>query len=220
MQRFDIKVIKLWEVVAAKNALIFGTATDAVVSLSGSLTPVAVVDMVRQCPPCSEGGTMDFTDICTSKLLTRVGEANVRKRRSEWRFSLEQIKQLPRIIHDELDVIDDIWVVTYYMANNEKTMGAYWVDRSIRVVEYVQPKESFILKETGRERIEDVPESTVELLSNTYFEVIKGDKKAFTESIEHWIAFMRKQESLLIAEERARGIYDSITNDGVFYTLY
>lgn len=163
---------------------------------------------------------MDYADICILQLLARVGEANVRKRLSEWRFTLEQLKQLPRIIHDELDVIDDLLVVTYYMANNEKTMGAYWLDLSIRVVDYVQPKERFILQETGRVRIEDIPESTVELLSNTYFEVIKGNKKDFAESIEHWITFMEKQESLLIAEERGRRIYDSITNDGVFYTLY
>jgi hypothetical protein len=161
---------------------------------------------------------MQIADICTLKLFSRVGEVNVKKRLSEWLFTLDHLKLLPIIILEDLDVIDDLLVVTYYVAD-EKIMGAYWLDLSIQVVDYVKPKESFMLKNTGRERIGDVPNSTIELLSNTHYEVLKGDKKAFAESVGHWITFMEKQESLLIAEERARGIYNPITNDGVFYAL-
>lgn len=154
---------------------------------------------------------MDFGKQCSVGLEKVSG-----RQRNENRlyFTLEEIKQLPNIINN-LNCIDDL-VISPFHITDSSVMEVYWCTLSIKVVNDVQDKFIVLLSEAGKSSLDEVEDHYIEQWDFTYYEILKGDIKAFIASVNRYISYMERRENLL----RKEFDVPNQNNQGIYYEIW
>ncbi|GLY09662.1 hypothetical protein [Pseudobacillus badius] len=108
-------------------------------------------------------------------------------------YSLECIQLLPNIILGK-ESFEELLIIPYCFNGNE-IFELYEYKLSIKVVRERKSKEHFFLEETGKSSLSDIPLEILEVLDNTYYEVLENDRTTFVKCLKKYINYMLEKES-------------------------
>ncbi|ANU46957.1 hypothetical protein ADH76_29845 [Enterocloster clostridioformis] len=92
-------------------------------------------------------------------------------------------------------VSTDDCIITPYYVLGERRMELYEYELNIRLVE--SPNfEKYLLRKTGKFKVDDIPEEVILLQRNCYFEVLKTENKISKQKIKQYIDFLYNNNCL------------------------
>ena len=158
---------------------------------------------------------MNFIITCINRLIES-GEKPL-KRRNNIYFTLNSLKKLPNIIKD-IKITDDLRIVPYYFFD-DAIMEPYEYILSLRVVNKIKSKTDYFLKETGKKNLSEINYEVIELLDNTYYEVLENDIENFIIYLQKYLSFIHIRENKMLNSFRNEMNSHNAVFDGIFFEL-
>lgn len=127
---------------------------------------------------------------------------------------MEFNKAVKSIREDDME-IDDCILTPYYLFEGRR-LELYEYELNIRLVD--KPNlEKYLLKKTGKFKVDDIPPKVVEIQKNCYFEVSKMERKIPIKKIQQYINYLFHSGSLKCQVQQ---VFDRFKIEELLFEFY
>lgn len=110
----------------------------------------------------------------------------------------------------------DDCIITPYYVSEKRRMELYEYELNIRLVETLD-FEKYLLRRTGKLKIDDIPREVILLQNNCYFEILKTDHKISIEKIIQYIDFLYTNDRL---KHQIRQEFEEFERERLLFAFY
>lgn len=123
-------------------------------------------------------------------------------------------RQLGKLNEDNLTAADCI-ITPYYICNGE-LYELYEYELSV-VLSDTQDFRQYLLKKTGRNTVEEIPDSVVDLQRECHIEILKNDGRLLVKRVQQYIDFLSSAEEMI---SQVHKVFGTFQYDDLWFSFY